>query len=59
MTEVLFPKEWWKLTPEQYSEAKIALKGLLARVLDVGTKEVILFFDFLEEGEEVEGEEGV
>jgi hypothetical protein len=42
MTEVIFPKEWWTMTPEDYNSAKIALKALLStRDLDAGIKEVV------------------
>ncbi len=40
MPEVLFPKDWWKLPQDEYNEAKIALKGLIAKDPDSGNAEV-------------------
>jgi len=41
MTEVIFGKEWWKMTEEEYNNGKIAVKALLnTRELDAGIKEV-------------------
>ncbi len=41
MPEVLFPEKWWKLTPEEYNDAKTALKALIAKEADSGNAEVI------------------
>ncbi len=49
MPEILFPEKWWKMTPEEYNEAKLALKGLIAKDPDSGNAEVKKFFG---EGEE-------
>jgi hypothetical protein len=40
MPEVLFPEKWWKLSPEEYNDAKTALKGLIAKEADSGNAEV-------------------
>jgi len=42
MPEVLFPDKWWKLSQEEYIEAKTALKGLIAKDPDSGNAEVII-----------------
>jgi hypothetical protein len=40
MPEILFPEKWWKLTPEEYNKAKLALKGLIAKDPESGNSEV-------------------
>jgi len=40
MTEVIFQKEWWKMSEEDYNNGKLAIKSLLTRDLDAGVKEV-------------------
>jgi hypothetical protein len=40
MPEVLFPEKWWNLSPEEYNEAKLALKALIAKDPDSGNAEV-------------------
>ena len=40
MPEVLFPKEWWKMAQEDYNEAKLKLKGLVAKEDGTGNGEV-------------------
>lgn len=48
MTEAIFPAEWWKLSADEYKEAKMSLSALVAKDLDPGTKEVsknVLFFE--------------
>ncbi len=42
MPEVLFPEKWWKLTTEEYNDAKTALKALIAKEADSGNAEVIM-----------------
>ncbi len=41
MPEILFPEKWWKLSPEEYNESKLALKGLIAKDPDSGNAEVV------------------
>ena len=44
MTEVIFPKEWWKMPKEEYNLARIELKFLLkTRDIDAGVMEVKIF----------------
>jgi hypothetical protein len=41
MPEIIFPKEWWKMSQEDYQTAKIALKSLLSvKDVDAGIKQV-------------------
>ncbi len=41
MPEIIFPKDWWKMTPSDYESAKITFKSLLqSRELDAGIKQV-------------------
>ncbi len=40
MPEVLFPEKWWRLSHEEYNEARIALKALIAKDPDSGNAEV-------------------
>jgi hypothetical protein len=41
MPEVIFEKEWWKMSKEEYDNGRIAVRSLLnTRDLDVGIKEV-------------------
>jgi hypothetical protein len=57
MTEVIFPKEWWKMTKDEYNNGLIALKALLnTRDLEVGIKEVSKVFESLEREEKRRGE---
>jgi len=36
----LFPPGWWKKSPEDYAEARSALKSLAQKDLEAGTKDV-------------------
>jgi len=38
--ESLFPPGWWKKSPEDYAEARAALKSLAQKDLEGGTKDV-------------------
>lgn len=40
MSSAIFPKEWWKLSPEDYQDAKSTMRALAAKDCDAGTKEV-------------------
>ncbi len=53
MPEILFPEKWWKLSPEEYNESKLALKGLIAKDPDSGNAEVIMFRESKEDEERI------
>ncbi len=40
MPEILFQDKWWKLSQEEYNEAKVALKALIAKDPESGNSEV-------------------
>ncbi len=42
MPEVLFPDKWWKLSQEDYIEAKTTLKALINKEPDSGNSEVAI-----------------
>jgi|688.fasta_scaffold257993_1 hypothetical protein len=41
MPEVIFPDKWWKLSQEDYVEAKTTLKALISKDPDSGNSEVV------------------
>jgi len=43
MAASIFPKEWWKLSPEEYHEARAEMRALAKKDCEQGTKEVNSF----------------